>query len=300
MKASHYFYEFSLWVRRKYLDCEIKDFDGSISLEYLEFGNPNGEKIIFLHGFADEKHNFYLAGKKLAKKYRVIVPDIPGFGKSTQHESHAYTMDNYVIWFNEFIKFLGYGKLHVMGNSLGGAIAIHLALNVPEHIKSLVLIDCGAVIPEKNASIYDDFLLGKNIFVFDSPDDIDSFLGRVFHVKPFIPWPMKIFIAHQMYQLRNWHEKLTKDFLHGGHLQMTLEEKIRMASNLKLKSINLPTLIIWGEYDSLFPVEIGEIIHREIKKSKLIVLKNTGHCPQVERPGVFCRHVENFISSIAK
>lgn len=287
------FWEKSLVLRQKFLKAELLEHKGAHHLKYLKFGLEEGPVLIFLHGFADEKHNFFLAGKFLAKKFKIIVPDIPGFGESSKHESEIYMVENYAKWIDDLVLSLGLTEFHLMGNSLGGAIAIKYTLDYPQKVKSLVLIDSAGVHPEKCRSLYCEFLEGQNLFVLKHSSEFHNFLNRVFNKKPFIPTPIFNFLSREFFDNRDWFAKITDDLVYGKEGPTTeglsWDERISLALNPHLKKIKAPTYIVWGECDTFFPVEVGHIIKREIENSQLKIYPQVGHSPQAEIPWTFVR-----------
>lgn len=305
-KIRHYLEE-SIWksslnLRKKILNAKIFDHSGSHPLKYLKFGLDNGPVLIYLHGFAGEKHNFFLTGKFLSKKFQIIVPDIPGFGESSQYLDRTYVIENYAHWIDDLVQSLGLSKFHLIGDSLGGGIALRYTLDHPEKVLSLVLVDSAGVHPEKSRSIYCEFLEGKNLFLLDQPKDFDQFLNRVFHKRPYIPSPIFSFLSREFFHNRLWYEKLTRDLIQGPYgfsaEVPTWEQRIDLALNPLLRNIEIPTLVVWGEEDSLFPSEIAHIINREIKNSKLVIYPGVGHSPQAEIPWAFVQDLLKFYHQI--
>lgn len=294
----------SLLLRQKFLGAKLESHQGAHPLTYLKFGLEEGPVLIFLHGFADEKHNFFLSGKFLSSKFQIIVPDIPGFGDSKKYLDRTYMLDTYALWIDDLVQSLGIKEFHLMGNSLGGGIAIKYTLLYPQKVQSLVIVDSAGVHPEKSRSLYCEFLEGKNLFLLNHPQDFEAFLKRVFYKRPYIPSFLFNFIARDFHNNRDWYAKLTRDLLHGPHAFSekipNWQERIDLGLNPHLKKIDIPTFILWGKEDSLFPTEIAHILKREIAQSELKIYNEVGHSPQAEIPWRFVQDLLRFYRPLLK
>lgn len=291
----------SLSLRRKFLNAEVKEYRGSFCINYLEFGKKDGPVVVFFHGFGDEKHNFFITGKILSKEFRLIVPDIPGFGDSIRDYQASYNLEQYAKWFAEFFNHLGISKAHLMGNSLGGAIALRLAIDFPHLAQSLVLVNNAGVHPHEEGthSLYDEFLKGENPFVHQGSEDFDHFLKRVFVKDPMIPLPIRQYWARHFRQSSDWYQKLIND-LTFGQSELKLEglewaKRIELSLNPHLPQVLAPVLIIWGEEDSFFPVSIAHNMEEAFPLAKKIIYPGVGHSPQAEIPWQFAKDVRQFL-----
>ena len=161
-------------------------------IEYLTTQpSKSKETIIFFHGFADSKHSFYGASLNLFRNYQIIIPDLPGFGKSFKQQSLTYDIESYCQWMVDWLKSLNIDKAHIVGNSLGGGIAISIAHMVPELVKSLTTINPAGVPLPGYPSLYQELFEGKNIWVMENRKEFDSFIERAFYKKVFIPWAIR-------------------------------------------------------------------------------------------------------------
>ena len=102
---------------------------GDLEIAYLEGGS--GEPLILVHGFGATKDNFTRVAAYLTPHYRVLIPDLPGFGDSFKPEHASYTIAQQVEWLNAFATALGVGRVHLGGSSMGGFIATLYALTHP-------------------------------------------------------------------------------------------------------------------------------------------------------------------------
>ena len=264
-------------------------------IEYLETPKRENQKtVVFLHGFADSKEGFFSALLHLHKYYHFIIPDLPGFGNSFKEEDLLYNLDTYTEWLTELLDSKGVQDYHIVGNSLGGAIAISMALWNNEKVKSLCAIDCAGIILEDQNCFYDDYFLGKNLFAIDTREQYEYLLTRIFHRKMLIPWPMKEKVYRQFRENKFWYAKLLHQMTDG--IKSFDDPRIKTkALNEKISEINTKMAVIWGREDSLFPCETAEYIQKRVAGAKIWVMENTGHSPQIERPGAFSKVFRGFL-----
>jgi len=282
------FYERYLKLRVKFLNGRVQWYGADYKIEYTIIDQGKPEKLIFLPGFADTKENFYNAAQFLTNHCDMLIPDLPGFGRSFKRKGETYNLANYKVWMQDFIDQIGWTDFHLVGNSLGGAVAVELALCMPERIKSLTLVDCAGVVLKNHSSIYHEFVNERNIFEITTPLQFDYFLNRVFFTPPLIPPFVWDHLYREFSKHSKWHKKVLNDLLEGvkSMEDPRLEE---FTLNHRLKDIRSPTTIIWGDEDSFFPVATADFIRSQIPGSTLYLLADRGHGPQVEAPLQFAQ-----------
>lgn len=288
------FYDKYLKMRLKMMSARVEWWGADTKIEYAIIERGKAEKLIFLPGFADTKENFYNAAQLLMSDCDMIIPDLPGFGKSFKRKGETYNLTNYAKWVGAFIEHTGWTDFHLVGNSLGGAVAVELALSMPERIKSLTLVDCAGIVLKDQPSIYQEFLDGRNIFEISTPFQFDYFLNRVFYTPPMIPPFVFEHLYKEFHKHSKWHKKVLTDLLEGV---TTLDDPRldEFTLNKRLKNIKTPTMIIWGDEDTFFPAATADFVHSQIPGSTLYLLADRGHGPQVEAPMQFANLVKKFI-----
>ncbi|MCX6128881.1 MAG: alpha/beta hydrolase [Proteobacteria bacterium] len=291
------FYAQYLRMRLKLLGAHVYHYGTDHKIEYTKTERGRPERLIFLPGFADTKENFYNAAQFLVQDYDMIIPDLPGFGRSFKRKGERYNLKNYALWLHDFIMETGWTDFHLAGNSLGGGIAIELALSLPERIKSLTLVDpAGIVLPEVE-SIYHEFVADRNIFEITTPLQFKYFLNRVFFRPPLIPPFVWDHLYHEFSKHSKWHKKILNDLLEG--VQSMDDPRMNdITLNRKLRDIKTPTMVVWGDEDSFFPAAIGHFVASQIPGARLYLLADRGHGPQVEAPYQFAQLLRKFMRSI--
>lgn len=297
VRTGEHVYDAYLKLRRKLVKAEVKTCGSERHMAYFEIDQGHTETLLFLHGFADSKDTFYDACHFLQGDFNIICPDLPGFGQSQKLKDDIYSLENYGRWVTDFIDKIGLKDFHLAGNSMGGAIAAQVALIRPDLLKSLTLIDPAGVYIEDHHSIHHELFDGNVIFDVRNRDQFEYFLNRIFHRRPFLPPPVKDFFYKEFHRHARWHRKILNDLLEN--LDSADDPRLyRVAINQRLKKITTPTLIVWGDEDTLFPVETAYVMHRLIEGSKLAIMPDIGHCPQLEAPRQFARVLSKFVKDI--
>ncbi|MFY9556148.1 MAG: alpha/beta hydrolase [Blastocatellia bacterium] len=252
-----------------------------MKIHYLEAGR--GPAVILLHGLGGDTTNWAQTIGPLSQKYRVIVPDQIGFGKSDKPLIN-YRVGTLVDFLDAFYKQLGITRASLVGNSLGGWTAAAYALAHPEKVDRLVLVDAAGfavtgdldprVLNGLNPSTRDAVkqvmdLVFYNKKLFGSDEAIDVFFAR------------KI-AAGDGYTIQRFIDSITQG-------QDVLDNR--------LAAIKQPTLIVWGREDGLTPLTIGERFKKEIAGSELLIIEKCGHVPQLEKAAEFNAAVIKFLGS---
>ncbi|MCS6984236.1 MAG: alpha/beta hydrolase [Leptospiraceae bacterium] len=261
-------------------------FDAT-SYECLFLGDPKNRPFVWLHGFSDNKYSFSRVAMKLSRKFYVVIPDLPGFDNSTQLIHQEYNLDYYTAYVAALFQQLELKDAILAGNSLGGAIALQLAAQRGELVSHIMPVNTAGVLGPTLRGFYRELLSGHNIFHITSYRDFEYFLGRIFYRLPPLPFPLKLFVYRELRHNSFWYNKLMSDLTHGLFGAEGLKEA-RQYKNFgldnMLSQVNCPTDIIWGEQDSLFPLELGYYLTEKIRKASLHIITNCGHCPHLEAP----------------
>ncbi len=249
---------------------------------YVEGGK--GETVLLLHGFGGDKDNWTRFSKYLTKKYHVIAPDLPGFGESSKIWSDRYDIAVQVKRLHQYAEKIGLKKFHIAGNSMGGLIAGVYAATYPDEILSLGLLDPGGVIDREPSQISLELAKGNNPLIVESVSDYDKLLDFLFVKPPFIPGPVKSYLAEVAVRSKDFNKKVFIEANPGNQLETTIGE------------IRAKTLILWGDTDRVFPASGAPVLQKGIENSKVIVMKDCGHLPMIERPGETAKYYLEFIS----
>lgn len=254
---------------------------------WLEAGPRDGEPLVLLHGFAGNKDNWMLVAPLLARRYRVVCPDLPGFGESGLTANGDYSIGRQAKSVIKFIEALGIASCHLGGNSMGGFIALAVALDAPGVVASLTLLNNAGVDGLEFTPAQQALKEGGDPFEIRGPDDVESLLAILMHRPPYLPWLARKVIAAHLSR-RRWLERHILDQI--------LVDAIERPLNDRLGELSVPSLIMWGRSDRLLHVSAAEALHAGIAEAELVILENAGHVPMIERPFRTAREMLSFLS----
>ncbi|MFN3680987.1 MAG: alpha/beta fold hydrolase [Nitrospira sp.] len=250
-------------------------------IAYLDRGM--GHPLILLHGFSGSMWQWEHQQQPLAQHYRVITPDLLGFGLSDKPDID-YRPDQLVDFLTNFMDALAIPQATLIGNSMGAGLAMAMALDRPERVDKLVLI--GGLPPNIRLNVTSPIV--KRTLDTQAPSWLLSLGNRLFG-----GWLAQSVLRELIYD----HSLITPAVLerstrhrhNPGLIKSMLAVKESLGlweSNyaVRLHTIRHPTLIIWGEEDQVFPLSVGEELHRLIAGSQFVSVPLAGHIPQWERP----------------
>lgn len=250
-----------------------------VRLHYVEQGDPQGPPVILLHGYSDSWVSYTQVLPLMDKKYHVYVPDLRGHGESDR-PARGYTLPDFAGDIIAFMDAKGIKKATIVGHSMGSFVAQHVATMAPERVDKLVLVGSAPAVSNGEVSqlqmevnaLTDPVPLKfvtefqKSVVTRPVPDD---FMDRVIHESMKLP-------------ARVWRDAM------AGMLAKN--------SPVELRRIKAPTLIIWGDRETVFPKRADqEVLRKGIQNARLKVYEGTGHCPNWEEPLRFVRDLQEFV-----
>jgi abhydrolase domain-containing protein 6 len=243
-------------------------------IEYLEGGT--GEALVLLHGFGANKDNWTRISKYLTPHFRVIAPDLPGFGESSRDPDADYTILIQTERIRAFVRAMGIGPMHLGGNSMGGNIAGAYASRYPKDLKSLLLISPGGVASSEPSEMARRLKEGKpNPLVAGTVEEYERLLDFVFVKKPSIPRAIKKVLVQEAISHQPLNSRIFKQLRSSVDVP-PLE--------VMLKGLQIPTLIVWGAEDRVLHVTGAKIIESVMPKARAVVMDAVGHLAMVEKP----------------
>lgn len=255
---------------------------GSINTAYLSSGV--GEAVILLHGAGAGAVTWYPSIRAIAEHFYVIAPDIVGYGESDKPKA-PYDRTYFSKWLKAFLLGLNISKAHIVGLSQGGAIAIQFALDSPEMVDKLVLVDAGGLGAKPPFASFLG-MLWLNSF--------PSALANQFYAQFILFNPKKRDINHALYSIAVLKQK-------GGKYAFQQGRGAAVAPILEdsLRQVTQETLMIWGENDRLFPMKYGKVAAKVIPNARFCGLKNAGHLSHIDQPEAFNHAVLRFLTENA-
>ena len=278
-------------LKNKYTNEQSKFINiQGVNVHYRDEGNQNDSTpLVLIHGTSSSLHTWDSIVPALSNKKRLIRLDLPAFGLTGPHPQRDYSIDFYNQFIDAFLNAIGVQQYIIAGNSLGGSIAWNQALAYPDKVKQLILVNSGGY-PKKNEKGNIGFKLASTPVVGDvllkftprgiirkSVEDVYSDKTKVSEV-----------LVQRYFDL----------LLREGNRQATLDifKQRKFGGSEKIKFIQTPTLIIWGEDDQLIDVSNAYLFQKDIRNSQLVIIPKTGHVPMEENPTPFINTISSFIA----
>jgi pimeloyl-ACP methyl ester carboxylesterase len=289
----------------KYLHAGMLEI-GSLRVHHMHGGR--GTPVLFIHGLGSSGYMEWRFNLEFAAaRHRVYAPDLPGFGR-TEKPRARYGIPYFTRFIDRYMEDRGLRAAAVVGASLGGRIALELALQHPKRVRKLVLVNAlGLGRPN----------LQLSYGLITLPRVGEAFMKFAGDAVQWAPQPMIRRVAAR-YAGASRNLKRTMDDSYFTNLRelyaadgypdaylatvrSLVTPKALFAADhdlsKRLGEIKVPVQLIWGADDPLFPVAHAARAHALIRQSRLAVLEGAGHTPQAERPEEFNRVLENFLST---
>ncbi len=265
---------------------------GSVNYHYVEYP-ADGEDVFLLHGYASSTYTWEKVAPILNKAgLHVWALDMKGFGWSDKPRDAKYDPVSLMEDVNDWMDYMGLSKVTFVGNSLGGGIAFMMAIDHPDKVKRLVLID-PAIYPQKPPLVI----------------RMSTWPGAVFTSKLiFGRWMIRMNL-HQVYYHRDW---VTKEQVNAYYDRLRTENAlyatIAVARAIvetnpvtiekyaeKMHEMKTHTLLIWGGEDRWIPIKNGYRLKKDLPNAILAVIPECGHIPQEEKPAETATLIKDFI-----
>lgn len=260
----------------------------NVRLRVAEQGS--GPSVLLLHGFLMSRQAWEPVMPALAERFRVVAPDLPGFGDSEKPAPNRfdYGVDAFGECVADLIAAMGLGRTHVVGHGLSGAIALALATRHPEFVSRLTLVDPLVYPLPRKAQLFEMPVLGAFFFkqLYGRSIFRAYFRDRVF--SPGFDLPLAR-IDH-FYEAFNSPPARESAF---ATMHAFLDARSTVA---RLSRVQAPAFVVWGRYDALYPSQYGQRLARELSGARLEVME-TGHAPHMEQPERFAELLLDFLGT---
>jgi 2-hydroxy-6-oxonona-2,4-dienedioate hydrolase len=253
------------------MNYEIKQVD---KYRFLEVGE--GEPLLLLHGLFGALSNFQDLIEYFRKHYKVVVPMLPLFDLDILHTSVG-GLEKFV---HKFIENRNYQNIHLLGNSLGGHVGLVHVLKHPERIKSLILTGSSGLFENGMGDTYPkrgdyEYIKKKTELTFYDPSTATKEL------------------VDEVYEIVNSRLKVIK-------IIALAKSAIRNNLGEELSQIKQPTLLVWGNNDTITPPFVGKEFNKLIPNSELHFIDKCGHAPMMEVPTEFNGIVHKFLTKTSQ
>jgi pimeloyl-ACP methyl ester carboxylesterase len=278
-------------LKKKYANAESEfvEIDG-MQVHFRDQGLATDTlPIVLIHGTGASLHTWEGWVSELKNEHRIITLDLPAYGLTGPNQTGDYSQEFYVSFMEKFLSKLNINRCILGGNSLGGGITWAYALEHPERVSKMILVDAGGY-PMVSKSVPIAFQVArvpilKNLFKYILPHSIiEKSLQNVYvHDDRIMPE-----LIERYYDMAS-REGNRKAFLDRMNVS------VKNDKYLKIKTLTMPTLILWGEKDGLIPTDVAEKFHQDLPKDTMVILKDLGHTPMEEDPKKTVSIVQDFL-----
>ncbi len=266
---------------------------GGLSVRYLTAGE--GPPLVLLHALGESALDWRWVLPELAKTHRVYVPDLPGFGYSAK-PSAEYSPAFFTRFVGDYLDALGLERTALVGNSLGGLIALRLALAEPARVVALGLIDSAGLGREVTYALRLPTLPGYGeAAIAWGKTPLGAVQRAWFRVPLLFARPENVpaeWITEQtqIAQLPGFTEATVAAL--RAHVDLGGQREVLVD---QLRHLPMPTLVVWGKRDRVFPYSQGKIAVSRLRQGFLELIPDCGHLPHIERPERFAAVLGEFL-----
>ncbi len=256
---------------------------GDHCLTWLEAGPVDGEPVVLVHGFGASKENWLPLLPFLLRRYRVYIPDLPGWGESEFHVDADYSSDFQVDRIAHWIESVIAQPVHLVGNSMGGGFSGLVTARHPQWVRTLVLMNAAGIAGTERTPFEQGLAEGKNSLVAHNWRGVYQLLSSVMQSR------IRAALLTPVMGMDLVARRHVNEFMFH-HLIGTPPNEDRPS----LSSISQPTLILWGSEDRVLHPSAAGIFQQIIPHAQSKMFFDVGHLPMVDKPRLTARHIRRF------
>jgi pimeloyl-ACP methyl ester carboxylesterase len=246
------------------------------------------ETIILIHGYLSSVFSFRQLIPLLCDRFSVYALDLPGFGESDKSKTFSYSLANYGELIQSFMDRMGIETAALIGHSMGGQVALHAAKQSPSRVTKLILLaSSGYLKPFKKRLIWLSYMPFFTWWVRRTFEQRNAWevLKQVVYDASIIDQTMVDSYVAPMKSSSFYRAMIGLLREHGGDL-----------TEDDLRTINVPSQLIWGRQDQIVPLAVGERLNKDLPGASLHVFDNTGHLLPEEKPQEVFEKIEAFLT----
>ena len=243
-----------------------------------EADHPDAPTLVLVHGFTGIKENWVPLARAFDGRYRLVIPDLPGWGESERLPRENYGFLAQSERLAAFIRSVSPGKPVVLvGHSMGGGVVSLVAAGHPRLVSRVALLDAAGVRFHDNR-FGEEVLAGRNPFAVTDRESLDRYFATVFHreeAKPWMPWPAdRAYIAQRVRDAA--FEQAVLDSIGRG--------PERFLPGDQASRIRQPALLLWCRQDAVIDPSALGLYAARIPQATRVLLDDCGHMSLMERP----------------
>jgi pimeloyl-ACP methyl ester carboxylesterase len=254
-----------------------------------------GPPLVLLHGIGESAFSWSWVLPDLARAYHVYAPDLPGFGDSDK-PNVDYSPDFFMRFVAAFLDTLGIERAVLVGNSFGGTMAIRLALSAPSRVTALCLVGSAGLGQAVHPSMSSLTLLGYGELAIMAGKTPLGATQRAWSramlllANPQLARPEWIAEQVRLSQMPGFLEAVIRSL--RAQLDIVGQREVLLD---QLPRLTMPTLLIWGTHDWIFPATQAQEAVGRLQYGHLVLLSNCGHLSQIECPDRFVAALHQFL-----
>jgi abhydrolase domain-containing protein 6 len=255
--------------------------------QWVYYEGGQGPTIVLLHGFAARKEVWLKVAPMLTAHFRVVIPDLPGWGESSRIPNASYNIDNQAARLNDFVQTLHLQHALFVGHSMGGAIAGVYAAEHPEDVAELALVDSFGLKFKEN-DFAKEAMSGKDPFIFDDRAGFLRANALAFEHVPDIPGRFIDVLVKD--NIKN------RAFIENTFNELREDSQVN-ALQSRLDKLTMPTLGLWCHDDKIIDISALDSLRNGLTHAPAIstsILNGCNHMPQMEKPQEFTQVLTSF------
>ncbi|MFC5570227.1 alpha/beta fold hydrolase [Lysobacter yangpyeongensis] len=234
--------------------------------------------VVMIHGFTGMKENWYPLAQRLRGRYRLLIPDLPGWGESERRAGADYGFVAQAARVDAYIRALSPDRpVVLLGHSMGGGIAAVTAARHPREVARVGLFDAAGVRFRDNA-FGREVLAGKNPFAVTDAASLRRYIDTVFHdpaAKPAVPWPASVGVIERRRRDAGFEQRVLDRIGRGPERFVPGDDAAR---------IRQPALLLWCRQDAVIDPSALALYAARMPQAQQVLLDGCGHMSIVERP----------------
>jgi len=259
-----------------------------IDWHVLEGGH--GEPLVLLHGFNGDGYHFTRVSRRLGAHFRLIVPDLPGFGQTAIDRELDYSVEAQAERVLALLDELGIERFYLGGNSMGGYISCALARRAPDRVRALWLLNPGGLQTAPLSPLFEVVDQGgHNALVVRDRHDFRRLMDYCFVRPPWLPGPL----ARELADRAARHDRRARDIFDAIRFRSKPLEELA-------EDLDKPTLLVWGQADQVLHPDGLKILSELMPGARTLLMSATGHLPMIEKPRETAEAWISFAESTAR
>jgi len=237
---------------------------------YLEGGH--GEPLVLLHGFNADAHHFCQSSRWLGAHFRIIAPDLPGFGDTPLSDGASLRIEDRARQILDWLDRMGIHQFYLGGNSMGGYLSLAMARLAPDRVRALWLLAPGGLHTARLSPVFEEVAEDRhNPLIIRNRTDFLRLTDYCFVRPPWIPGPLQRFLAARGQRTAVQSQRLFDAMRHDSEPVETLA-----------RGLDVPALMIWGQADQVLHPDGASIVNGLLADCETLVLSSIGHLPMIE------------------